>query len=1166
MSKRNVLQLGVLLSAALAPVVSMPACAAPEQAAQVSPVDWLLTQIRAGESTNKYDLVQQSLYRLEKIDPDNPQVLAARMRLALHQGDQIKAQQLLDALKKIAPDSIAARESEMGLLLVSMDGRQKLQQARLLATAGHVAEAKTAYDSLFNGVFPDVNTALEYWRLVARLPGQERAAYQQLQALENRYPGNIGVELQIARMAFENNQSQEAVTQLRQLAHTDAGRDAASELWLQNIQGQSVTAQSVAALQQYLTVFTSGDAQQKGQDELARQQKLLADPAFQQRSRGLALVDSGGGANAVPTLEAALKSNPDDAELMGAMGQAQARANNRAAAIVWLERALQAGQASTQVGKWQSLLQSNRYWLAIDQGDKALAKGDLVTAESQYRQAQALDNSDSYALIGLGDVAMARKNSAAAEQFWLRALHLDAGNSTAVRRLAGLYQQQSPARAIAFINGLLTTQKRALGDTVRGLRSDAARAEADALAQQKKWPQAAEKYRQAATDAPQDIWLQYRLAGALRQSGQPAQADSVMATMASQHPQDPAAAYAWALYLSGSDRDDAALATLNRIPAAQWDSNMHELADRLTQEKVYARARTLRDAGDETAAHALLRQQPASTRRDLTLADWALERGDGQTALSGYQQVLAQDAQNSDAALGRIEALVALNRLDEAKRGLEQLSPALAAGSINTGRRIAAAWQRVGATAHARQLFETLKTRAADLPPSQGKALVYRDAARLETAQQQPDRALLDYRQAMVASGIAATPPADAAAFTRLTRNQADDDWLKRGIRSDVADLWRQQDTTLMLEQDYSRDKGTGGISDFTAHTTMLQADTPVAGGRGFLRLDHVQVSAGTFATTNGSHDEVFGSCNDANSGGCSRDLTQRDEGTAIGAGWHNDRWSADIGTTPLGFEVTNWVGGVSWDTDISDLGVTFTASRRPISSSLLAYAGARDPAANGGKSWGGVIATGGAISLSYDQGGAHGVWADLSAHQITGENVADNARERLMAGYYYKLINEDNRRATVGLNSMLWHYQKDLSDYSFGQGGYYSPQQYLSFSLPVTWRQRTENWSFDLGGSVSWSHTKTDGQQRYPVNPGFTLASNPVSESSTSSGIGYTLQAAIERRLTRHWSMGLAVDIQQAKDYTPSHGLLYLRYSMAGWEGDLDMPPQPLIPYADFK
>ncbi|OYN24648.1 cellulose synthase [Escherichia coli] len=28
---------------------------------------------------------------------------------------------------------------------------------------------------------------------------------------------------------------------------------------------------------------------------------------------------------------------------------------------------------------------------------------------------------------------------------------------------------------------------------------------------------------------------------------------------------------------------------------------------------------------------------------------------------------------------------------------------------------------------------------------------------------------------------------------------------------------------------------------------------------------------------------------------------------------------------------------------------------------------------------------------------------------------------------------------------------------------------------------------------------------------------------------------------------------------------MLYVRYSAAGWQGDMDLPPQPLIPYADW-
>lgn len=1121
MSSKALPWLGILLPGMA--LIGPQALAEPPAAHEVAPVAWLLQQIRIGEATNKNDLVAQSIYRLQKIDPDNPELLAAQLRLALRQGDQTKARSLMAQLQKAAPQSTAARQAAASMLLISEQGRQQLQQARLLAASGRVADAKTAYDQLFNGVFPGPDIALEYWRLVARIDGQQGLALAQLQALDQQYPGNVGVRLQIAQMQLEKNNNRQGYDQLKAVAQDQAGREPAASLWLAKIQSQPVSDASVAELQRYLDTFTSGDAQHKGRQELERQQKLLADPAFRQRILGLALVDKGAGAAAIPALQAALKAQPDDAELLGAMGQAQSRAGHRAAAAGYFSRAIKAGQQSTSIGKWRSLQTSNSYWLAIENGDNALKKGDITGAQRQYLRARALDRRDSYALIGLGDVALAGKNNASAEHYFQRALRLEPGNTTAARRLAALYQQQSPQRAIDFINQLAPAQQRALGSTLNRLRSEALSAEADSLAAQGNWAQAAEKYRRARQDAPDDVWLNYRLAGALRQAGQAPQADALMSAMAQKEPDDSSQVYAYGLYLSASDRPEQALTLLNTLPQARWDDDIRALATRLEQDKVFEQANQLRDGGNETAAIALLQRQPQSVRRDTTLADWALARGDASQALKDYQQALGQQADNHDAALGRIEALIALQRNDEARHALQALPPQTDGQSL---RRVASAWQGVG----------------------------------------EPQQALQVFRQAMVSSHITPQLPQDNQNFTRLMRNDPRDDWLKRGIRSDAADLYRQQDTTFTLEQDYSRDKGTAGISDYRANTTMFEADTPLADGKGFLRLDHVAVSAGTFSTSGGAHSEVFGTCADNNTHGCDRDFTQRAEGTAPAIGWRNGRWSADIGTTPLGFEVVNWVGGVSRDLDVGDFGLTLTASRRPIASSLLSYAGTRDPSIEGGRRWGGVVATGGAIGISYDQGGAYGVWGDLSAHQISGKNVADNSRQRLMGGYYYKLINENNRRATVGLNSMLWHYQKDLSDYSFGQGGYYSPQSYFSLAVPVTWRQRSENWSYDLGGSVSWSHSTTKGQLRYPVYPGFQTSANPVSDSSSGGGFGYTLRALIERRLTTHWTLGVGVDIQQAKDYTPSHGLIYLRYSMAGWQGDLDMPPQPLTPYADFK
>lgn len=882
------------LTGLLLPLLLLPG--SPGVRAQVAPIDWLLQQVRVGEANHKYELVTQSLYRLDKIDPDNPQVVAAKLRLALRQGDQARAAQLMAQLRRSAPDAQATREAAANMLLITPEGRQQLQQARLLGASGRLVEAQAAWDRLFHGAFPSADMALEYWRLVARLPGQQARALAQMQALDRITPGNA--ELQ----------------------------------------------QSLRLMQQNV-------------------QRVKAD---------------------------------SQAAALGARGQALAAANHRAAAIALFRQAIAADPGGDDVNKWRSLLRSNHYWLSIEQGDKALAAGELSAAQSHYQQAAGFDPRDAWARIGFGDVALAGKDRAGAEQYYRQALRLEPQNRTAARRLVTL-------------------------------RLDALTAEAEQLAAQGRWAQAAEKYRLAQREAPDDVWLNYHSARALRESGQRAAGDRLMAAMAARQPQQPAQVYAYGLWLSGNGDDAAALARLNTLPRSRWTGEMRALAQRLERSELLA-------------------------------------------------------------------------RID---------------------RRVA------------KQEYAT---------------------------------ALSDYRQAMQAVGISATAPGDNDTFTRLMRSDAQDDWQQRGIRRDSASLYRQQDTQLTLAEDYSRNKGTGGVSDFSAHTTMMQAETPLSDGRGWLQLDNVDVSAGSFArSANGPIRENFGTCASADAL-CNRDFRQHQNGTSIGAGFRSERWSADLGTTPLGFEVTNWVGGLSWNSDIDDLGVTLSASRRPIASSLLAFAGARDPNQASGKRWGGVVATGGAVGLSWDRGGAHGVWADLSAHQLTGKNVADNSRERLMSGYYYKLINDDNRRATVGINGMLWHYAQDLSDYSLGQGGYYSPQRYASLSLPVTYRQRTANWSFDLGGSVSLSHAHSDATPRYPLNFGAITADNAPGSDGGGSGFGYTLQALVERRLTSNWTLGLGVDIQQAKDYTPSHGLLFLRYSMAGWQGDLDMPPQPLAPYASLK
>ncbi|HDV7161692.1 TPA: cellulose synthase complex outer membrane protein BcsC [Yersinia enterocolitica] len=1160
---RNI-KINWLLSLALLPQAFIGVARGAEA---VSPTQFLLEQVRLGEATNKDELVKQSLYRLNMMDPNNPDVIAAGIRQALRQGNLAEAQKQLDKLQQLAPDSDVYRRAKLMLAMTKPEVRQQLQEARLLATAGRVAEAKVKYDQLLQGNPPTLDLAVEYWRLVARLPGQEALAIQKLASLDQQYPGNVALRIALARMYFSQQKAAQGYAMLEKVATDPTGTSDAADLWMDTIKTMTVSPQSVAALTHFLNVFSIGPQADIARKELANQQAMLADPTYQARLSGLAKVDSGSGAAAIPALKQALAASPNDPEILGALGLAYARAGDRAQALRLFEQAQKSDKDGLKSDKWASLIKTNRYWLLNDEGDKALKTGNTALAQQKYQQARQIDGSDSYALIGLGDVAVARHDDKTAEQHYQQALRLDPANSSAVRGLANIYQRESPQKALNYLNNLPRSQQAKMRDTLNSLQLDMLKQQAEALAAQQQWHQAAEKYRQAQKLAPDDVWITYRLAQALAQYGHSAQADAEFHQLASRKPGDPEQVYAYALYLSSTERDSQALAHLATLPAAQWNDNIRELDQRLKLDQVLTLARQLRENGDETGAITALRQQPANTQIDLTLADWALERGDYSEALAGYQRIRAREPQNPDARLGEIEAYIAEGRLSDARQHL-QTEPLTSEGaSLNTQRRVANAWSGVGDPQKAADIFQRLKPAAAKGAPSQDNALVFRDSARLAQSQGQPTAAQDDFKQAMVASGIAPTRPTDNDSYTLLTRNQATDDWLKRGIRADAADLYRQQDTRVTLDQDYWGSSGTGGISDLSAFNTMAQVDTPLADGRAFFRSDIIEMNASTFANTKGVYKEKFGTCYKA---GCEGDIRQRASGTSIAMGWQNDHWATDIGTTPMGFEVVDVVGGLAYSNSWNHIGWTATASRRPLSSSLLAFAGTRDPNTN--VTWGGVRANGVSLGASYDRGEANGVWSDLSYHYLTGQNVADNQRLRFMTGYYYKLINEDNRRLTFGLNGMWWHYQKDLSGYTLGQGGYYSPQKYLSLAIPVNYRQRTDNWSWELGGSVSLSHSATNDRARYPLQSLLNNSIKSISDRNdldygdSSNGVGYTLRALIERRLSSHWTLGAGVDIQQAKDYTPSHALIYLRYSMAGWQGDLDMPPQPLVPYADFK
>lgn len=305
----------------------------------------------------------------------------------------------------------------------------------------------------------------------------------------------------------------------------------------------------------------------------------------------------------------------------------------------------------------------------------------------------------------------------------------------------------------------------------------------------------------------------------------------------------------------------------------------------------------------------------------------------------------------------------------------------------------------------------------------------------------------------------------------------------------------------------------------------------------------------------------------------------QRDSGIGLSVGYATQGLSADIGTTPLGFQRTNVVGGIKLDGMFDPsrrFWYTFDISRRAVTDSVLSFAGTTD--SRTGQSWGGVTATGFQFQLGQDNDDlgyyAYGGW-----HALRGHNVKSNWRINAGAGTYWHLLRDSSRSLTAGLNLAATFYDKNLRFFTYGHGGYFSPQSMYALSVPFTWAQRGQRFSYKLQGAVGLQHFDEKSADYFPGSSvlqsqaeaaaiwaqGIGMSGATARYSGQSStGVGYNLLAAGEYRLSNNLTLGGQLSLDNATDYRQWGGGLYLRYTLYPVTSPLDLPVNPYqSPYA---
>jgi tetratricopeptide (TPR) repeat protein len=253
-------------------------------------------------------------------------------------------------------------------------------------------------------------------------------------------------------------------------------------------------------------------------------------------------------------------------------------------------------------------------------------------------------------------------------------------------------------------------------------------------------------------------------------------------------------------------------------------------------------------------------------------------------------------------------------------------------------------------------------------------------------------------------------------------------------------------------------------------------------------------------------------------------------------------------GYTPYGFLVSNWTGRLNWRPGKGP--ITFIFNRDSVKDTQLSYAGLRDPgsisAFNPGNIWGGVVANSG--NIQYSRGDlTSGFYAGVGGQYITGFHVQENRRYDGSMGAYWRVFTmPEYGQLNVGANFFAMHYTYNLQAFTYGQGGYFSPQSYFLANIPITWTGHyLTKWHYTILGSFGIQAFSEDTEPLAPLDLGTetNTFNNATLAALTSVGPNYDVRGQVAYAISDHWFVGGFAGANNSRNYTNVNAGFSIRY-----------------------
>lgn len=222
-----------------------------------------------------------------------------------------------------------------------------------------------------------------------------------------------------------------------------------------------------------------------------------------------------------------------------------------------------------------------------------------------------------------------------------------------------------------------------------------------------------------------------------------------------------------------------------------------------------------------------------------------------------------------------------------------------------------------------------------------------------------------------------------------------------------------------------------------------------------------------------------------------------------------------------------------------------------PVRESVLAWAGMADP--QGGPSWGGVRRIGAEARALYLARAPWSAGAHVRVERLVGTLVARNVRRAVDASLGRDLGLPGFAYASLGLAAGADSYGRNLSHFTTGHGGYFSPQSYRKLGAAFDF-MTAEGQRFLVQGRASAARN----WKREDAAPWFPLAPDGRDYPGIESkGHEASLRIAAVAQVSPHVQVGLAFGRSTSPQWGETLALLQLRITFEPRHGvvSADLP-----------